>query len=310
MKNNIWKAQSGRTLVEVMVSLAIGILILGAVLLTISQTGVTGRKQDAHARLAEEGQVALGIVAGQLRMAGYSVPRVNNPPGAPTTHYVGPPVRGCDTGFASNGAADLSALTCAASGGTAAVSVVYEADASNTVPTSGGVPTDCLGQALQTPATSSLGGTYLLAENRFYIQVNPQTGNPTLYCIGNGGATPFAAGQPLVDNVEDLELAYGISATGTDSLGNVVYLGNAVRYLSAATLDTSMAANPNRWRLVTSVRVCMLMRTEDNAADAPVPYNDCSGTLVTPTDRRIRRAVISTVSLRNRSTVGTSPTPV
>ena len=91
----------------------------------------------------------------------------------------------------------------------------------------------------------------------------------------------------------------------TATTRNLAILGSTGS-VGASTLDTEMASDANRWRRVTRARVCLLMRTADNAADAPVAYHDCTGTLVVPTDRRIRRAIVSTVSLRNRTTVGTT----
>ena len=64
----------GRTLLEVLVALAIGSVVLGAVLVAVTGSGLTGRKQDAQAQLAEDGQIALNLMATQLRMAGFWVP--------------------------------------------------------------------------------------------------------------------------------------------------------------------------------------------------------------------------------------------
>lgn len=294
------KHSLGRSLVEVMVALVIAAVVLAAVLMTISGTGLTGRRQDAHAQLAEDGQLALSLIASQLRMAGYTAPRINQPAGIAMTNYVGPPVFGCDKGFSSVGVASISLLTCAPGpDGSSVVSLVYEADASSTVPSSANVPTDCLGSQITTGTASALGGNYSLAENRFYLHANPQTGNPALYCSGNGGTTPFGTRQPLVDNVEDLQISYGIAATTTDALGNPRYEGTVVDYVDASALTTAFGTDG--WRRVSSVRVCLLMRTADSTADAPASYIGCDGELKSaPADRRIRKSVTSTISLRNR----------
>jgi hypothetical protein len=55
------------------------------------------------------------------------------------------------------------------------------------------------------------------------------------------------------------------------------------------------------WDAVQAVRVCVLVRSENAAVfDSPAQYLDCSGNLITPTDRRMRRAYTTTVLLRNQ----------
>ncbi|PPE66886.1 PilW family protein [Caldimonas caldifontis] len=309
----IHRPAAGRSLIEILVSLAIGVVVLGAVLVTVSGTGMTGRKQDAQAQLAEEGQVALNLIAGQLRMAGFAAPRINPEPTAPlAARFDGAPLKGCSDGF-TDVAANFDALTCG--GGTAhALSIRYEGDIFNTVP-AGGNPTDCLGTQLNVLTPSALPGEppFILVDNRFFIRDNPQTGNPALYCRGSGGAAP----QVLVDNVEDMQVLYGVMAPTRDALDNAAWEGSTVRYLTAEQLEAAFPApnplparcsvssgeQPDPWCHVTSVRVCLLMRSADNAADEPMSFQNCEGDVEGAADRRIRRAMSTTVSLRNRITV-------
>ncbi len=55
-----------------------------------------------------------------------------------------------------------------------------------------------------------------------------------------------------------------------------------------------------RWAAVKSVRVCVLVRSAAPVFDTPARYVDCQGTVVLPTDRRMRRAYTTTLLLRNR----------
>ncbi|MEE4380295.1 MAG: PilW family protein [Candidatus Competibacteraceae bacterium] len=92
--------------------------------------------------------------------------------------------------------------------------------------------------------------------------------------------------QTIVEGVEDFQVLYG-----EDTNGNEV----ANRYVPEGDVG-----NMNN---VVSVRVCLLLRTEDdNLAVEPSTYVDCQGTnpLPTATDRRFRRAFTTTISLRNR----------
>lgn len=292
---------AGRSLVELLIALTLALVLVAAALFTVAGTGQTTRQQDALARLDEDGSLALALMAAQLRQAGFSLPRAQTARGVAASHYAGAGVRGCDHGFVSVAAADEDALACAA-GDTApaAFTVAYEADTANTWPASGGQPTDCAGSQI-TARASALGGSYVLAENRFFIRVNAATGNPTLYCAGSGG-TGFAS-QPLIDNVEDLRLSWGVAAAGVDASGAFDGSRQLVRYLSAAQIDAEWPADPRRWSRVVAVRLCVTLRTAAGAIDAPASHVDCAGERVQAADaalRRLRRSYETTVFLRNR----------
>ena len=60
----------GRSLLELMVALIIGMIILGAVLLTSISGNSSGRRQDGIAVLNEDAQIAANLMGGHLRVAG------------------------------------------------------------------------------------------------------------------------------------------------------------------------------------------------------------------------------------------------
>lgn len=312
----------GLSLIELMVSLVIGLVIMIAVVSAyIGASGAT-RVAEAQARMNEDGQAALTILTQQLRMAGnnpkqvdYDVATPRNPIYMTTTFII----RGCDGKFSDiTSAADINALTCAAGGGTApdSIAVHYEADRYNTVPTTGGSPTDCLGQALPiltgTPkiwngaASVPTNVTFTAAENRFYLATSTAVVAPSLYCKGNGGATP----QSLVENVEDLQFAYGTapaSATPT-TLAVAGYLNASENTPAGFSIPTAagLTGLPNdsaRWAQVVTVRVCVVVRSERPVvqdADS-ARYIKCDGTVsAASADLRLRRAYSTTVVLRNR----------
>ncbi|RDI02767.1 type IV pilus assembly protein PilW [Caldimonas thermodepolymerans] len=283
------RRQAGRSLVEIMVALAIAAVILAAILITVSGTGLSGRRYDAQARLNDEGQVALSLMNRHLRMAGFWIP------GSPVQSLDSEDMlRGCRNGFNNPTAANFANLSCASGAGNDAIAVRYDGRQP------GITPTDCLGASAGIPADGWV-------DNRFYIAQSPSTGNPALYCRGNGGGGPEA----LVDNVEAMRIQYGIAAQGTLSDDPVVfdppaYGGRTVRYLNADSIASCASGSTpaNSWCAVTSIRVCLLMRTEDGAADEPnTPYIDCDGNTTSQADRRIRRAMVTTISLRNRTSV-------
>lgn len=310
--------QRGRSLIEVMVSLAIGLIVLGGILITTSSSTLSGQRSDAHSRLNEDSQTALAILVPQLRMAGYSSVVTNGSSPINSQRFAGPGVRGCDNGFAAPtgnnqwtgadvGSAYSTRLNCAAGTGAPAIAVLYEADVFNTPPTNG-LPSDCLGQQL-TQVPSSLSSSVnandrvFIAENRYYLRRDASTNLFALSCAGSGNASNV---QTLVENIQQMTITYGVaeeslvdSATGLSRP-----VAQTQRYLTATEIDTELAYaadDLDRWRRVVSVRLCITVRSTTQAANAPTAYEACDDTVVTPTDRFLRKTVRATVALRNRT---------
>ena len=270
-----YQRMQGLSLVEVMVSLVIGLVVVGAVLVSYITAGTTGRQQAAYAEMNENAQLALTLIARDLLLAGFSAPVGVASDGLSFTRtYASRPVFGCRTGFAAP--ATTGAVACALSGSDA-LEVVYQADAANSVPTSGNKPTDCLGNGLEADA----GGVYL-AYNRYYLATG-SSGRSELHCASRQGA----GGQPLVDNVEGMTVWYGEA--------NAASPRAVARYVRANAVSD--------WGLVLSVRVCLLMRSSESvlaSSEDTVTYLDCDSAQQTSADGFVRRAFFSTTTLRNK----------
>lgn len=316
--------QEGRSLIELMVALTIGAIVLGSIMLTTSGSTYSGQSSNAQAQLGEEAQTALTILGQQFRMAGYSNIVRPEGSGAINKRFMGPPVRGCDNGFTNlntaawtgnNPLEHSAALTCANDNdGDVAFSILYEADASNSIPNALGQATDCLGRAL--PAvTSSIAAiedtapnnTVVVAENRYYLIRANANAAWTLMCAGNGinALGPFR-GEPLVDNIQQMVVTYGIGAPQavTEPTPAIIPAGAPQKYLTARGIDAEailFAAAPafDRWKNVVSVRVCLTVRSARQDAAEATPYLDCNGAVVRPNDRFYRRTVTETFSIRN-----------
>jgi type IV pilus assembly protein PilW len=264
----------GLSLVEVMVSLVIGLVVVGAVLVSYITAGTTGRQQAAYAEMNENAQLALTLIARDLLLAGFSAPVGVASDGLSFTRtYASRPVFGCRTGFAAP--ATTGAVACALSGSDA-LEVVYQADAANSVPTASGVPTDCLGNGL-----ADAGGVFL-AYNRYYL-ASSSSGRSELHCASRQGT----GGQPLVDNVEGMSVWYGEASAGSPR--------TLARYVRADVVSD--------WGLVLSVRVCLLMRSSESvlaSSEDTVTYLDCDSAQQTSADGFVRRAFFSTTTLRNK----------
>lgn len=302
--------QTGFTLIELLVSITIGFVVVGAALTAYMGASESSRASAAQARMTEDAQAALNILSQHIRMAGNNPKQPNYTqaqPRNPITNTFS--VRGCANTFSNiSSAANIAALTCTGTGN-ASIAVTYEADLFNTIPNvAGTAPTDCIGNTLPAQAmtvnqitspttVAPTAVTVYEADNRFYIDSSANVTNPSLYCRGNGGG---GAAQPLVDNIESMEITYGTAL----ATGNLTVAG----YLTAAQIETdntviNLPTAEQRWARVVAVRICVVARSDQPVAPSATAseYIGCDGGLVTtPTDRRLRRAYETIVALRNR----------
>ena len=289
--------QAGFTLVELMVAMVIGLVVIGAVLATYLGSVGSGRGTTALGQITEDADIALRLLRTHLSMADFSRPYAATAGGGFTRILQGKVVGifGCDGGFVSHtkenapGDADASdPLTCVGDTDPKkevvpdAVAVRYEADASNSyAPAATGIPTDCLGGKLPEPDPAPPVGVpaYYMADNRFIVSAN------SLSCAGNGNTFTSS---PLVENVVNLQLRYGVAAAGTP--------GQVQQYLTATAVNTA-----NAWPQVVSVRACIVVSSEGPVMDEITPYYGCAEVMETPTDKKMYRAFTTTVMLQNRT---------
>lgn len=304
----------GFTLVELLVSMFLGLLLVGVLLQTYLASMRASQMSQAVNQMNDDGQAALGTLVTFIRQAAYNpAPAVG---ASPRDLGVGDmPLFACDKGF-QNVTGSPTAIQCSASGTSSAIAVAFIADAFNTAALTdatvpgGKVPTDCLGYRIGQSTDPS--GSYYVSQARFYVS------NGNLMCVGNGGNTPFSSPQSLVENVERLELRFGVAAPTAGTPTATVAAG----YLTASQLGPMNGALPNigvsafdgltaiqRWALVMTVRVCVVMRSTDlvleggkvdGSQDSRPKYLDCDGEYKLITDGRLRRSYVTTVALRNR----------
>jgi type IV pilus assembly protein PilW len=300
---------TGRTLLELLVALVIGIIVLGSILLTSTNSIFSGRGSDTQSKLDETASLALSILVPQLRMAGYSAFQT-----AALQNYAplnSPAVRGCDNGFATPTPAGWSGdpatqhstrLSCnAGNGGNTAISVVYQADANNSIPDAAGNPRDCLGDGV---AADPIIGVPVV-ENRYFLGAAANGFGLALRCTGNGANS----NEELLTNIEAMRITYGVAALRPDDGSGVRTYENTVQqYLTQQAIDTptnavlgldNQAVN-DRWRGVLSVRLCITVRSDTQEAPQATPFPNCAGGFTTPNDRFLRKTVYATVALRNR----------
>ena len=310
----------GFTLLELLIALTIGLVILSAGMAVYLSAGRASQVSQYETQLNEDGVLALNLIQAQIKQAGYSEQIIPNSGATVTGNFAGIAVRGCDGGFVDDTVA-FGSLTCATGTGSDSIAVRYQATVFNTYPTSGTppVPTNCIGNGISASTPSQVAPTptpapanFALADNRY--SVRSSGGQPTLMCRGieNSAVNPPAGGtQPLLANVEELQLRYGVAsrpslelASGYDPMRHQI-----INYLTASEIDalptTSTVPNvtDDRWGRVLSVRVCLLMRSDQPVPDAPpggLAYKTCDNVDATATDGRLRRTYTTTVLLRNR----------
>jgi type IV pilus assembly protein PilW len=326
------RSQVGFTLIEIMVSIAIGLIVVTAALSAYLGAAKLNRVATAQSIMNEDGQAALTLLTREIRMAGSNPmqpdrgPLISRNPvyeatAAQTSYNTGSTkigaftisafsLRGCTGLFIAEdpgSAADtIDNLTCVnGNGDTLALS--YEADVFNTTPFFG-LPTDCTGTPLSiitvTPPTAApapgneqdfaLGAATVTTYSVADNRYFVATvgDNFGLFCQGSGPA------QILIENVESLTLLYGVAHPTSGMLAG---------YLNAADVATHTSLNPltlaQRWARVVTVRICLVVRSDTNILSdaASARFLRCDGTLeVNPGDLRLRRAYSTTVVLRNR----------
>lgn len=278
--------QAGLSLIELMISLLIGFVVVGAVLAAYVGSGTSSRNTQAMSQITEDASVALNVIRTHLAMAGYSRPIGLNAQKIFQKAQTEPALYGCDSSFADL-SADIGALNCdAGADDSDALAIAYEADPRNSIVNADGEPLDCLGNSLEDSKRGVAPNDYHLSYSRFYVDQPDGAVAKGLYCRGPGSNTA----QALVENVERLEVTYGVAgaAGGTQ----------VARYVTAADLTRA------QFDQVISVRVCVVIASTGNVMDQVTSYQGCDpfADRITPGDgdRRMFRAFTSTVVLHNR----------
>ena len=291
-------AQSGFSLVELLIAMAIGLVMLGAILSIYMGTTVAGRQSDTVSRMGEDATIALETMARHIRMAGYSTPILMAARNSATvdgqmaqiadSNFSGAGIKGCDGGF-SRTTVTWDSLSCTNSSTQPDdIAVRYEGDRFNTEAAGGDSASDCLSQGVTQNANSAANASlqYALVESRFFVNTNKE-----LSCAGNGQAN-FTS-QPLVTGVEFMRVRYGLASDSTEN--------QAIRFARANEINTLAGSDAQKWGRVVAVRICIQMVSPSEDQGKVVPFHNCDGTLTTPTDKYLHRTYSTTVSVRNRA---------
>jgi type IV pilus assembly protein PilW len=268
------KSQQGMTLVELMVSMLVGVVLLGGVVAVY-----VGSKQSYGARggmsaLQENGRVAIKRLQRGVLGAGY-----------PMNSGIEPIISRADQ-VQGDSKIEVSAD----------VSTVNEnkfTKRKNINKPNGDILTvsfmpfgetyekDCLGQS--NPDPSNTGAKIV---NSYFVQKGQ------LMCRGSGNSRP----QPIAEAVDNMQVLYGVD---TDDPSD----GFVNQYLDA---DAINAKGSSTWSKVVSIQVALLINSIDNVKDvAPGAGNEDQFNLlgqnyIARNERLALRVFTTTIPLRNR----------
>lgn len=257
--------QSGVTLIELMVGLAIGLLVVAVAMgaLMVSR-GISGTVSDASG-IQQQGAYILRVVSQQLRQTG--------------SLYLNPdPVGGASTDVLSPVAFEIKAD--AVGSGNSFVQEESISGADTTVTAAFRRYQDNV--FLAENATSTTIGTDFLTRNCVGAPGNSSTDQRVesiftfdstkneLQCGGNG-----TAAQPIAQNVAQFQVTYMVQTT--DAAGNTT-----MQYVKGS--DMPAAATDPKWRRVQGVQVCLVLYGSE-PVDMPAgsSYTDCAGTSINMT---------------------------
>ncbi|MFL6698012.1 MAG: PilW family protein [Vitreoscilla sp.] len=286
-------ATAGFTLVEMMVALAIGLAVVGALVAAYLASFASGRHTDAIVQITEDATLALNVMRQQVAQAGFSQPRGAGAGGMLLHTF--PAIVGCEAAnFVDLQASIRVPGNCRPSAADSAapdsLEIAYEGSvlpgkASNGILGGSGQPLDCIGNSFDKTHDDATGDDYWLNDSKFYVDEG------SLYCHGPGNL----AGAALVQNVETLHVTYGMAAApaGSPGAGQVIYYGAAPPPGSPL------------WANVVTVNLCVQVRSarkvlERSASATLGSWIDCRNAQRTSGDGYLRRTFTTTIVLQNK----------
>ncbi len=279
MKNSVLKLK-GFTLVELMISLALGLVISGAVIQILVSNSLTDRLNRAIASTQESGRFIVSRMRQEIMMTGrYDVLDPNLDQSVDIVE---------EEAFVRSNPIPVPGdfVARAALGSLEGVGA-----ANDTLVVSLQGARDCRGYKLGYP----------LADEEFYVVNEYFVVGEELRCrgfdgrvlrgqkpaAGNNGDAAFT----LLDNVLSFQVLYGVTDP-TDPTGQTV----PVRYIEASDLPLAYADNAT----VVAVRLGIVIRGDgDVTLDQPATFRVLNENIITAPDNRYYRAFETTITLRN-----------
>jgi type IV pilus assembly protein PilW len=262
--------QTGMTLLELMISMSLGLLLVAGIGAVYVGSNQTYRVQEDNARIQENGRYALEVIGRSLRQAGFADIPVSST--STKTSFTGTAISGLNTVCPT--AAPLTDV----------ITVQYDGMVGEL---------DCQGGAV-TPGQ--------FVQHTFFVQNdgtntglrcnatrNTAAPTPPTACPANG------TGVELVSNVEDLQILYGIDTDADQSADRYVVAPSAAQQpLVVSARVCALIRSDNTGISGAAQRYVNCIGALDlDTSTGLSPFT-------TATDTRLRRAFVATFNLRNR----------
>lgn len=273
---------AGFTLLELLVAMSLGLFLLAGLIQVLLANREVFRVQENSSRIQEDGRFIVTVLNSTVSLAGYredaSLTMDTQFPNYST--LANPPAQTFQEGEVVNGTDNDIGGGDNIKNGTDAIAIRYRSD---------GAIRDCLG---------SIVGSGLMSVNRFYVD-----DDDTLNCRSDvynpsTGAAVSSATQPLIDNVEDMQIRYGMSTGGTfHDVAAECYLDASVAIGAGSDCVTL------NFDQVVSVRISLLLHSNDDNLtpdNAPQTYSFEGVNNVLAADNRLYRAITTTIAMRNK----------
>lgn len=279
--------QRGMGLVELMISMVIGLILLGTLTYFYLGSRQISRTHDDLSRMEESGRNAMEIIGKAVRQAGF---RLN----ISTALYVNPAnnigaIFGTDGGGTGTATDPSDTLTIRHDPS-------WIAHATNPIK---GFEPNCAGAAGIGSNNDADTTTGVIPPNtavvEYVFSIDAARG---LLCGTVAGGAAGAGGGVVVDNIERMQITYGLrDATGAIT----IYLPAGAAGV-AATVPPTSVATAAQFAQVAAVRVSLLVRGPSNGITANNSQTyTFNGETVTSTDGFLRQVYTSTFTVRNQA---------
>jgi type IV pilus assembly protein PilW len=263
------RRQLGVGLVELMITLVISLVLLGALAYFYLGSQQTSRANEDISRMQESGRNAMEVLGKAIRQAGFRLD-VEQPLYIDTANNIGA-IIGTDGG--GTGVAALPDTI------TLRHDPVLVPDATNPIQ---GKEITCLGN-IKTSNNDTFDDFGAREVNKQVVEYSFSVLNNALKC-NSVAKNPASGGQIIVDNIENMQITYGIG----DGAGSIV-----------SYKDAPTAAEFSK---VSAVKVSLLVRgpSTGTAANKSQTYT-YNGEKVTATDGYLRQVYTATFTVRNQT---------
>jgi type IV pilus assembly protein PilW len=304
------RSQLGRTLIELMIAIAISTVIILGISALYSASTKSARSATQIGAMNEDGALSLHLIGQAIKRAGYGEIIGTDFVPLNQTLFAFPNIRACKGGTftdAANG--DFSCVT--APSGADSLAVQFQSESVVSSPQR--QTRNCSGNdAVLTPITNTSHPGYL-TQVPLVINVYALSGG-TLTCSGNG-----ATAQAMAGTIEEFKVFFGYdeSSANDSLLGKTNIAPSATAIVDAdfvRTKDASFVGRENSaWDFVVSVHLCAIAKTRDRGTSvlASSNYEACptsasevltNGPTKTTTDGAIYKQYRQVYTVRSQAT--------